>query len=90
MLTVKIFDVIFFSLLNVNINDFQVGPHFLPPRLNGENYADFLENWLSELLNHMLDDIPLRERAQLIFQHDRTPAHFRRNIRDLWNARYPD
>jgi len=34
--------------------------------------------------------MPLRERAQLIFQHDGAPAHYSRNVRDLLDARYPE
>lgn len=66
--------------------DFQIGPYFLPPRLNGAIYADFLENELPALL----EDVPLREREELIFQHDGAPAHFSRQAREILNARYPD
>ena len=45
-----------------------------------------MENELPDLLA----DVPLRVRAQLIFQHDGAPAHFRREVRELLNARYPD
>jgi len=53
-------------------DNFQIGPFFLPPRLTGEIYVDFLEN---ELLA-FLEDVPLREREELIFQHDGASAHF--------------
>lgn len=66
--------------------DFQIGPYFLPPRLNGAIYAEFLENELPALL----EDVPLREREELIFQHDGAPAHFSRQAREILNARYPD
>jgi len=68
------------------MNIFQIGPYFLPPRLNGGNYRDFLENQLPVLLENM----PLRERAQLIFQHDGAPAHFQRDVRRFLNEHYPD
>jgi len=65
--------------------NFQIGPYFLPPRLTGDVYTRFLENELPALLK----DIPLREREELIFQHDGAPAHFSRQARDFLNARYP-
>ncbi|KYM99939.1 hypothetical protein ALC62_09291 [Cyphomyrmex costatus] len=63
-----------------------IGPFFLPPRLNGEIYADFLRNELPVLLA----DVPLYVRAQMIYQHDGAPAHFRRDVRDILNTRYRD
>lgn len=38
----------------------------------------------------LLADVPLRVRAQLIFQHDGAPAHFSRQVREILNARFPD
>lgn len=38
----------------------------------------------------LLEDVPLRERKELIFQHDGAPAHFSRQVRNILNARYPD
>lgn len=32
------------------VGDFLIGPHFLPPRLNGQEYRNFLESILSGLL----------------------------------------
>jgi len=37
----------------------------------------------------LLEDIPLREHEELIFQHDGAPAQFSRQARDILNARYP-
>jgi len=56
------------SLLLFSITLFQwfSNPYFLSARLNGEIYARFLKNKLSALLR----DISLRERKELIFQHD--------------------
>jgi hypothetical protein len=59
---------------------------FLPPRLNGEEYEAFLRNQLPPLL----EDIPLRERERMIYQHDGAPAHFSRRVRGLLNERFPD
>ncbi|XP_071580324.1 uncharacterized protein [Temnothorax nylanderi] len=63
-----------------------IGPYFLPPRLNGEIYRNFLQNELPALL----EDIPLHARAEIIFQHDGAPAHFSRQVREFLNAHYPD
>ncbi|XP_071640881.1 uncharacterized protein [Temnothorax longispinosus] len=62
-----------------------IGPYILPPRLTGEVYARFLEHELPGLL----EDVPLREREELIFQHDGAPAHFSRQARNVLDARYP-
>ncbi|EZA53841.1 hypothetical protein X777_06645 [Ooceraea biroi] len=63
-----------------------IGPYFLPPRLTGQLYAEFLANQLPALL----EDVPLDVRAELIFQHDGAPAHFSRQVRNLLDARFPD
>ncbi|EFN84728.1 hypothetical protein EAI_00011, partial [Harpegnathos saltator] len=63
-----------------------IGPYFLPPRLNGERYGNFLERELPVLLA----DVPLHVRARLIFQHDGAPAHFSRQVRDILDACYPN
>jgi len=42
--------------LDCIIGDFLVGPIFLPPTLNGNNYRQFLETQLPALL----EDIPLQ------------------------------
>lgn len=38
----------------------------------------------------LLEDIPLRARANLIFQQDGAPAHFSRPAREVLNRRYPE
>ncbi|XP_068912216.1 uncharacterized protein [Tenebrio molitor] len=48
----------------------KTGPFRLPRRLNGEDYSDFLENNLPELLQ----DVDLNLRRQIWFQHD-GPLH---------------
>ncbi|XP_067204331.1 uncharacterized protein [Linepithema humile] len=63
-----------------------IGPYFLPAHLNGQRYAEFLENELPILL----EDIPLRERETLIFQHDGAPAHYSRRVREILNDRFSD
>lgn len=62
------------------------GPYFLPPRLNGRIYAEFIENELPQLL----EDIPLRTRETLIFQHDGAPAHYSRQAQEILDARFPE
>lgn len=58
---------------------------FLPPRLNGEVYEQFIKNQLPPLL----EDIPLRARKTIIFQHNGAPVHFSR-VRETLNTRFPD
>lgn len=67
-------------------SSFQIGPYFLPPRLNGNIYANFLENELPVLL----EDLPLLMREDMIFQHDGAPAHSSRRACAVLNARFPD
>ncbi|KAL6417600.1 hypothetical protein ACFW04_012632 [Cataglyphis niger] len=61
-----------------------IGPYFLPPRLTGEVYTNFLEHQLPELLE---DSSP---RKTTIFQHDGALAHFSRQARNILNAYYPN
>lgn len=85
------------------IGDHLIGPHFLPPRLNGDTYSHFLQ----EELPVLLDDIPLGVRRAMWFMHDGAPAHFSLRARQyldetyenrwigrggpqLWPARSPD
>ena len=48
------------------------GTHFLPPRLTGAVYRDFLRNVLPELLQ----DVDLQTRIHLWFMHDGAPHIF--------------
>lgn len=54
------------------VDDYLIGPFFLPRRLNGENYRHFLENDLPVLL----EDVPVLIRNRMWFMHDGAPAHF--------------
>ncbi|EZA54928.1 hypothetical protein X777_05346, partial [Ooceraea biroi] len=65
---------------------FMIGPYFLPPRLTGDIYRNFIVNELPILLA----DVPLHIRRQLIFQHDGAPAHFSRQVREVLDAHFPD
>lgn len=57
----------------------QIGPIFLPPRLNGDTYLRLLQNDLPALLHPPgidIDDLSLNKR-RIIFQQDGAPAHYR-------------
>lgn len=62
-----------------------IGPHILPDNLNGDNYLQFLEDVLPELL----ENIPLDVRRRLIFQNDGCPAHNRLTVREFLDRHYP-
>jgi hypothetical protein len=76
-----------------------IGPYFIEGNLNGEIYATFLLN----ILPLLLEDIPLRSRMRMWYQHDGCPAHnatVARNVHPgrwigrggprTWPARSPD
>ena len=52
----------------------------------GENYADFLENLLPELL----EDVPLTQRKSMYFQQDGAPPHVYRRVTRYLNEYYPE
>lgn len=60
------------------IGDHLLGPYFLPARLNGASYLQFLEDTLPELL----EDVPIALRQRMWFQHDGAPPHFARVVRN--------
>ena len=64
--------------------DCLIGPHFIPHRLNGEQYPRFLRNDLPNLL----EDVPLGQRQQMWFMHDSAPAHFHLIVRRYLNRWY--
>ena len=61
-------------------------PHFLPQRLTGQRYRQFLHTVLPDLLHH--DDVPLNQRLNMWFMHDGAPAHFQLRVRWILNQRY--
>lgn len=54
------------------IGDRIIGPYLLPQILDGPAYTVFLRNVLEELL----DDVPLVVRRQMWYQHDGAPPHY--------------
>jgi hypothetical protein len=78
-------------LINKRLSDkistveFQVGPFEFPPRLNGEVYANFLNDELPDLL----DDVSLQFLAHPCFQHDGAPVHYTRQAQQVLDRRYP-
>src|SRR5678816_2810305 len=62
-----------------------IGPLFLPARLTGDVYRQFLEHDLPTLL----EDIPLQLRSKMYFMHDGAPAHFSLVARNYLNTVYP-
>lgn len=42
------------------------------------------------MLPILLEDVPLRMRETMIFQHDGAPAHFSRQAREILNTYFPD
>lgn len=62
------------------------GPFFLPQRVNGDNFLEFL---VAEH-NNMWEDIPLNLRLLAWFQLDGCPAHFHLNVRNWLNNNFPN
>ena len=59
-------------------------PYFLPGRLNGYTYRQFLEHSLPDLL----DDDLILTRHCMWFMHDGAPAHFSFQAREFLNHNY--
>jgi hypothetical protein len=62
-----------------------IGPYFIEGNLNDEIYAAFLLN----ILPLLLEDIPLRNRMRMWYQHDGCPAHNATVARNVLNREYP-
>lgn len=63
-----------------------LGPVELPAILNGQNYLQFLQNDLVELL----EDTPIALRRTMWLQNDGCPAHYALQVRAYLNQAYPD
>ena len=68
------------------IDRYLIGPVIMPNRLNGDNYLDFLQNTLPDLL----EDLPLQLRREHWFMHDGAPPHFSVHVRNFLNQQYPN
>lgn len=66
------------------VNSTLLGPIFLD-RLNGESYEEFL----TETLPSLEEEIPLADLRGMYFQQDGAPAHYARRVRDLLDNKYP-
>lgn len=63
------------------VGDLLIGPIFLPTRLNGSHYFEFLKDNLSGLLK----DVPTEQRAFIWFMHDGASPHSIHKVRNLLN-----
>ncbi|KAL7644692.1 UNVERIFIED_CONTAM: hypothetical protein RMT77_004233 [Armadillidium vulgare] len=66
------------------LGDNLVGPFFLPPRLSGVSYLQFLQNNLPGLLQY----ISISNRQGMWFMHDGAPSHYSRIVTDYLNTTY--
>jgi hypothetical protein len=62
-----------------------LGPIYLPDNLNGANYVEFLQNTMPEFL----EEIPLFERNNIIFQQDGAGPHNARIVTNYLNQQFP-
>lgn len=63
------------------VGEHLLGPVFLPPRLNGHSYSNFLPNDLPNLL----ENVPIATRQNMWFMHDGAPPHFSLEARAVLN-----
>ena len=63
-----------------------IGPFVFDNNLTWNAYEVFLRNELPDLL----EDIPLMIWNQMYFQHDGTPPHYTRHVRDYLNESIPN
>ncbi|CAK1579873.1 unnamed protein product [Parnassius mnemosyne] len=63
-----------------------LGPVFLPQRLNGQRYLNFI----NEQLVDILDDLSLAEYRRTWFQHDGAPPHVVRFVRERLTELFDD
>lgn len=67
-------------------NNHLFGPYFLPPRVNAENFLQFIQAENDD----MWGEIPLNLRRIAWFQLDGCPAHFGRNVRNWLDNHFPE
>lgn len=63
------------------INNRIVGPIYLPNRLNAAAYIN--------VLDQVLDDLPLAVLADMVFMHDGAPAHYAIDVQNWLNRFFP-
>jgi len=73
------------NVLCAVVDDQLIGSFFLEGRLTGEAYLRFLQ----EELPRLLEDVPLKKRGRMFFQHDGAPPHSSREVRNFLNYRFP-
>lgn len=61
-----------------------IGPVFIEGQLTGDRYLNLLRQEIGDLL----DDIPLQQRHQMIWQHDGAPQHYTLAVRNFLNRNY--
>lgn len=64
------------------INHQVVGPIYLPNRLDANGYFNVLEQ--------VIDEMPLNIRRNMFYMHDGAPAHFARNVREWLDEHFPN
>ncbi|CAH0382002.1 unnamed protein product [Bemisia tabaci] len=67
------------------IGNYIIGPYFFDGTVTGEVYLDFIENQLPGLL----ENVPLNVQANMFFQQDGAPVHFKISVRTFLNQQYP-
>lgn len=67
-------------------NNTILGPVFLPERMNGARYHEFLQTQLEE----MLEEIPLAQLSNTWYQHDGAPPHVTLDVRQWLNEAFGD
>lgn len=67
------------------VGDQLIGPYVLPPRLTGAAYLNFLNN----VLENLLEDVPLATRINMWYLHDGAPAHYINEVREWLNQHFP-
>lgn len=67
------------------VQNFLLGPVFLPGRINADDFLFFLQNTFMDLL----DDLPLTVRRNMWFQLDGAPPHYGRNVQNHLNEMFP-
>jgi hypothetical protein len=65
------------------VDNHLIGPHILPNRLRVDNFLNFLENELDNLL----DAVPLATRRDIRIQMDGAGPHYAIRVREWFNNR---